>query len=57
MSEDDDKTYKFVLLTESYEFGEFQTEGVFDSFEEANEYVREELSSSTKYDIRKGRYY
>lgn len=46
----------FVLLTETYEFGEFSVEGVFSSIEKVNEYVDEELSSSIKYEVMQGRY-
>lgn len=46
----------FVLLTESYEFGEFSVEGVFSSIEKVNKYVEEELSSSVKYEVMQGRY-
>lgn len=48
---------KFVLLTESYEFGEFDVRGVFDTHEDAMEYVNETLNSSIKYDIRGATHY
>jgi len=57
MSEVNEDSYKWVLLTESYEFGDFMIEGVFDTRAGAHTYIEEELSSQTKYDIRRGRYY
>lgn len=51
-----DKDYVFVLLTESYEFGEFTVKGVFSDIEKVNKYVDKELSSTTKYEVIRGRY-
>jgi len=57
MLEESKDDYKWVLLTESYEFDSFMIEGVFDTRAGAQTYIDEKLSSQTKYDVRRGRYY
>lgn len=51
------RKYKFVLLAETHNFGEFSVEGIFDSEPEAVNFARDELADDTKHTVRYGRYY